>query len=1450
MRRAGWATLVMGWMVWLVSVGNAAAETKTWVGGSGGNWHADGNWNPVGVPTATDDAVIASSAPLISTGDAAIGSVAISAGLSIAGRTLTVGTTAPSTIAAGVTLSDGTLRLNGGTTWSDGTVQITNAGAVESAGTLQVTGAVAVVSGGGPGQRVLRTLTGGVAAVSGALSVGVEIENDGTLRALPGGTLTQSAAVASPADSSGVFDAQGSGMLSFSSVLMGSASSATGTGTIRFAGGTSQVAAGAGYAAGITEVDAATLDFDDDGTTVALRIAGDGTRRGDGTLTVGNGQSSLGLSNLSDAGVTAFSGDSHTAITDIIDFLTGGHALRLNGTTTWSAGTIQIQAAGTVENAGSLLATGNVGITTFSSGRKLFRTLPGGVTEVSGALAVGSELENDGILRALDGGILTQVGSVPSPPESSGTFDAQGAGVLSFSNVLMGAGSTATGSGTIRFAGGTSTVAAGASYAAGITEVNAGTLDFDDDGTTVALRMLGDGTRRGDGTLTVGAGQSSLGLGNFSDAGTTAFTGDSQTTITDIVDFFDSGHTLRLNGNTTWSAGTIQIQSAGTVENAGQMLASGNVGITTFSSGRKLFRTLPGGVTEVSGALTVGSELENDGILRAREGGLLTQVGGVPSPADSGGSFDAQGTGVLSLSNVLMGTGSSATGSGTIRFAGGTSTVAAGAGYAAGITEVNAGTLDFDDDGTTVALRMLGDGTRSGNGTLTVGAGQSSLGLSNFADAGVTAFTGGSQTTITDIIDFFASGHTLRLNGNTTWSAGTIQIQSAGTVENAGFLLATGNVAITTFSSGRKLLRTSPTGVTAVSGALSVASEIENDGTLRALDGGTLTQVGGVVTPADSSGTFNALGTGVLSLSNVLMGAGSSATGDGTIRFAGGTSTVAAGAGYAAGITEVNGGTLDFDDDGTTVALRMAGDGTRRGDGTLTVGAGESSLGLGNFSDAGTTAFTADSRTTITNVIDFFDSGHTLRLNGTTNWSAGTIQLQAASTVENAGVLQITGPAAVATFGVGQKQFRNVGGSLLVSVGQSLSLGALPLQLTGGAVGGDGTINATVSNTGGTLTGTLTIDGDYTQASGGTLRAEIGIPHDRLDVTGTATLAGALQLVTKNGFDPGPAAAFRILEAATRTGTFATVSGTQATPQKSYAVDYDPTGVTLTIGLGPANTAPPSIPASGEIGQSITCQPGNWTGAPTYAYSWLRDGTPIAAGQAYTLNVADAGRSITCRVTATNANGSGQADSNALTLPVPPTPTPTPTPTPPQPDFRDDEPPPPPTTGKTVNVAPERGTVTIKLPDGRTVPLDDTTQIVTGSVIDTRKGAVRLESTGAGGKLEGGVFSEGLFKVTQTKGAKPITELALVEPLSCPKGKRANAAAAKKKKRRLWGDAKGNFRTRGRYGSAVNTGTKWMVEDRCDRTLFKVERGTILASKNGSRKTVRVRAGRTYTIRG
>ena len=161
--------------------------------------------------------------------------------------------------------------------------------------------------------------------------------------------------------------------------------------------------------------------------------------------------------------------------------------------------------------------------------------------------------------------------------------------------------------------------------------------------------------------------------------------------------------------------------------------------------------------------------------------------------------------------------------------------------------------------------------------------------------------------------------------------------------------------------------------------------------------------------------------------------------------------------------------------------------------------------------------------------------------------------------------------------------------------------------------------------------------------------------------------------------------------------------------------------------------------------------------------------------------------------------------------------------------------------------------MTVRLPDGRTVPIEEASQIESGSVVDTRQGAVRLTSEGAGGEIQTGVFSDGLFKVTQTTGTKPVTELTLVEKLApCGKGARGSAAAKKKKrkkKRSLWGDADGDYRTRGRYGDAINDGTRWLTQDSCAGTLFRVTRGAIRVHRKGKRKTVRVKAGHSYLVR-
>jgi CSLREA domain-containing protein len=169
---------------------------------------------------------------------------------------------------------------------------------------------------------------------------------------------------------------------------------------------------------------------------------------------------------------------------------------------------------------------------------------------------------------------------------------------------------------------------------------------------------------------------------------------------------------------------------------------------------------------------------------------------------------------------------------------------------------------------------------------------------------------------------------------------------------------------------------------------------------------------------------------------------------------------------------------------------------------------------------------------------------------------------------------------------------------------------------------------------------------------------------------------------------------------------------------------------------------------------------------------------------------------------------------------------------------------PEPEAGKSVNVLPE-GTVKVKLPGrNRFRTLTEGEQLPVGTIVDTLKGRVTLVA--AGGQTAD--FFDGIFRIGQGKGARPLTTLTLVEVLTCPKAGNA-VAAAKKKKRRLWGDGSGKFRTKGKHSAATVVGTRWLVEDSCTSTLTRVTRGRVSVRDFVKKKTVIVRAGKKYVAR-
>ncbi|HWK30335.1 MAG TPA: choice-of-anchor Q domain-containing protein [Solirubrobacter sp.] len=209
-------------------------------------------------------------------------------------------------------------------------------------------------------------------------------------------------------------------------------------------------------------------------------------------------------------------------------------------------------------------------------------------------------------------------------------------------------------------------------------------------------------------------------------------------------------------------------------------------------------------------------------------------------------------------------------------------------------------------------------------------------------------------------------------------------------------------------------------------------------------------------------------------------------------------------------------------------------------------------------------------------------------------------------------------------------------------------------------------------------------------------------------------------------------------------------------------------------------------------------------------------------------------------VRSVDAAGNQQTTSRAftVTLPQQATPAPTPSPTPTVTPTAT----PGPVAGKSVGAKPVGGTVLVKQPGSNTfVPLSPSV-IRLGAEIDARHGKVEL-TRADGGRA---TFFDGIFKLTESGG---YTTLTLTQKLSCPKPRRAHAAAKKVKSRKLWGDGKGRFRTKGQYSAATVRGTKWLVQDTCTSTLTRVAAGVVAVQDFAKHKTIALKKGKRYTAR-
>jgi hypothetical protein len=200
----------------------------------------------------------------------------------------------------------------------------------------------------------------------------------------------------------------------------------------------------------------------------------------------------------------------------------------------------------------------------------------------------------------------------------------------------------------------------------------------------------------------------------------------------------------------------------------------------------------------------------------------------------------------------------------------------------------------------------------------------------------------------------------------------------------------------------------------------------------------------------------------------------------------------------------------------------------------------------------------------------------------------------------------------------------------------------------------------------------------------------------------------------------------------------------------------------------------------------------------------------------------------------------GYADNLSVTLSTAPCPASPDAPLPP---------PAPPQAGVNANATVVSGRILVKRPGASGFQeLSEARSIPVGSEVDATKGVVSLETAAnTRGKTQKGKFYDGSFVMTQTRGKSPVTDLALSAPLDkCSGGKVTSAAS---RSRRLWGNGRGRFRTRGRFATATVRGTVWAMQDQCTSTKVRVVRGTVLVRDLAKKRNVKVKAGHNYVAR-
>ncbi|MDO6414945.1 autotransporter domain-containing protein [Sphingomonas sp. BIUV-7] len=1059
----------------------------------------------------------------------------------------------------GAALPTGTTTINSGIATANGTGQVNaivaqGATVIVNSGTASLTNA----SGNGGGAIFVQAGAGGATIkstavnLSGVNQAGIQanLSDNGSVNVDSGTITATQSATGINTDTTG-----GGGTSTIKSGTISLASNSTGI----------QVDAGSGA----TSVDSGTITGSGTFDTGIVVNAGTGATsiRSDTiafSAAGGNGISVTGGETGSGA-ITIVSNKINSTSQAIESYFTGG----TNGALTVSSNTITGTGSGiSLNNDGAIsLTSGTIALTTTAAGVNSLQGL--GITAVASGTAAAT-ITSGSIVYTGTGntfGIQLQAVGGGTGTINSGTVSVIGNGGYGINGVSTTGALTIVSTGDVTTTGTTRYVtgvvnAANARYADGIDALSdTGAITVSSAGTI----STSGATARG---IDVEAGRARNNFGTPSGAISTA-----------AISVTNTG-TVKTTGATSNAINIL-------ADNNIVTLTSANVSTTGANSAGINVSSNAGAITVATGNVTTTGANSDAVHIVSASGPITVNVTGALSAANGTGLFIDPPAAV----NVTIASGASAKGSvaglstvgatNNIVNLGTVSTSGTGAAIVAtGITTVdNSGVIAAGSGGVAVQLGATNDSVILRNGSAVTGTIAGGGGTDAAILAGTSAAASSSQTVATftgfDRLTVQSGYWTAPASGGSAFNSATIA--SGASLENVnGATGLAGVTAPTIIDNGTLVVRSS----SASAGSTFGATQITGSGAVLLTGAGTV-RLDGVNSLANTGATT--IDGGTTAIITGTQGGNFATTPTGTLQVgAGGTTGVFTG-------SLANNGTLVVnrsDDYVFTGAVSGAGTINKSGSGKLTFGT--------NFAFTGTTNILAGSIKLSTPVAATtelaVEGAGQLDLSGTTqvvaelagvssaasvNIAGGALTVNQATSTSFAG--NLTGNGSLTKTGAGRLNLTGVDtytGPTTVSGGTLSVNGSIvsPTTVTsGGTLGGTGNVASVTIGSGGTYApgnsiGTQTVNGNVVFQAGSTFAVEANAAGqaDRINATGTATLAGAVRVLPDATGTYANLTSYTILTAAGGvSGTFTGTSSSLAylTPLLSYGAN----AVTLTL---------------------------------------------------------------------------------------------------------------------------------------------------------------------------------------------------------------------------------------------------------------------------------------------